>query len=164
MEAIGTEVMVVLSFPVIAVTFLVVYYWDNIKRLQNKPAKVTTTTTTNVVTRPGQITSLGERKEIRRSNVREERGQERDIDNRRTENIVSRHTRRPGETTNGQVTYTGNQSIREHSANVRENLVAKNYEIVIEKPVFVEKIVNVPIWLRLSIKSNLTIHVKPRSS
>ena len=31
MEAIGTEVMVVLSFPVIAVTFLVVYYWDNIK-------------------------------------------------------------------------------------------------------------------------------------
>ena len=104
---------------------------------------MTTTTTTNVVTRPGQITSLGERKEIRRSNVREERGQERVIDNRRTENIVSRHTRRPGETTNGQV-YTGNQSIREHSANVRENLVAKNYEIVIEKPVFVEKIVNVP--------------------
>lgn len=115
------------------------YYWDNIKRLQSQPVQVE-----EVISRPGKVREIGTKKEIRRSNVREQRGEQRVIDNKRTENIVSRRTRQQGETNKNQVNYTGNLGIREHNANVRENLITKNYEIVIEKPIFVEKIVNVP--------------------
>ena len=89
---------------------------------------------------------MGTRKEIRNSNVRENRGNEKVINERTYETITNRRVRRSqvGVQSGNQVKYQGDVGIQEHNANVRTNVVNMNYEMIVEKPVIREKIVEVP--------------------
>ena len=94
--------------------------------------------------REGDIREVNRLKEVRQSNVRENKLQERVVDEKRYENIVSRHTRRSQANATGDVRYTGELGLREQNANVQTNVVTKDVEVVVERPVIVERIVEVP--------------------
>jgi hypothetical protein len=95
--------------------------------------------------REGEVIEINRNKEIRASNVRENKLDERVVDEKRYENVVSRHRRATNtQPSGGKVQYTGEMGISEQNANVQTNVVNKNFEVVIERPVIRERIVEVP--------------------
>ena len=117
---------------------------QEINRLKSAPQQVV-----EVIEKPtyqtGQVTEIGVKKEIRNSNVRENRGNEKVVEQRTYETVTNRRVRRSqGGMTGNQVRYYGDIGIQEQNANVRTNMVNVDVEVIIEKPVIKEKIVEVP--------------------
>ena len=115
-----------------------------INRLRNTRKSV-------VVERPqviqtGHVTHVGATKEVRNSNVRENRGDEKVVTERTYETVTNRRVRKSqgGVQSGHQVKYYGDVGIQEQNANVRTNVVNMNYEMIVEKPIIIEKIVEVP--------------------
>ena len=121
------------------------HYVNEISRLRTTRKSVVVVERPQVV-QTGHVTHVGATKEIRQSNVRENRGNEKVVNERTYETVTNRRVRKSqsGLQTGHQVKYHGDVGIQEQNANVRTNVVNMNYEMIVEKPVIIEKIVEVP--------------------
>ena len=116
---------------------------QEINRLRNMKQTVVIEQPT-VVQRPQVVVGTGVQKQIRNSNVRENRGDVRVVNERTYETVVNRRRGVEGGQSGYQVKYQGDIGIKEHNANVRTNTVNVDVDVIVERPVFKERIVEVP--------------------
>jgi hypothetical protein len=117
---------------------------EEINRLRNMKQTVVIQQPQVVHTNQEVVVNTGVQKQIRNSNVRENRGDVRVVNERTYETVTNRRRGVQGGQSGHQVKYHGDIGIQEHNANVRTNTVNVDVDVVVERPVFREKIVEVP--------------------